>query len=206
MNSIDLWYNFYHRLDNGVRKHLRSVGKFVPDYKVQHPRGQIRNRSLPSIRRDWGKQPKTSLTLASLQFEVCTRHLSSTKRENKSSMIALMMEAVRTSWTSVCFNETTRRCMLQGCHLHTRRENLKSHISGIMFVSDKQHVTSHSLCAGDWLRQGHRCVQLMKFKISEVSTVARNASERPLSHRHICTLFPQHPVYCYCVCDFWLCL
>jgi hypothetical protein len=41
----------------------------------------------------------------------------------------LMMEAVRTSETSVNFYETTRRNIPEGCHLHTRRrENLKSHL------------------------------------------------------------------------------
>jgi hypothetical protein len=39
-----------------------------------------------------------------------------------------MMEAVRTSKTSVYLNETTRRYILESSHLHTRRrENLKSH-------------------------------------------------------------------------------
>jgi hypothetical protein len=39
-----------------------------------------------------------------------------------------MMEAVRTSETSVYSNETTRRYIPEGSNLHTRRhENLKSH-------------------------------------------------------------------------------
>jgi len=39
------------------------------------------------------------------------------------------MEAVRSSETSVCSNETTRRYIPEGSHLHTRRrDNLKSHI------------------------------------------------------------------------------
>jgi hypothetical protein len=38
------------------------------------------------------------------------------------------MEKVPASETSVDFNETTRRYIPDGCHLHTRRhENLKSH-------------------------------------------------------------------------------
>jgi len=42
--------------------------------------------------------------------------------------IALMMEAVRTSETSVNFNVTTRRYIPEDSKLHTRRrENLKSH-------------------------------------------------------------------------------
>jgi hypothetical protein len=41
--------------------------------------------------------------------------------------IALMMEAVRISETSVYFNETTRRYVPEGYNLHTRRrDNLKS--------------------------------------------------------------------------------
>jgi hypothetical protein len=40
----------------------------------------------------------------------------------------MMMEAVCTSETSVCVNETTQHCIPEGYHLHTRRrENLKSH-------------------------------------------------------------------------------
>jgi hypothetical protein len=43
-----------------------------------------------------------------------------------------MMEAVCTSETSVYFNDTTRRCIPECCHLHTRRcENLKSHKSKV---------------------------------------------------------------------------
>jgi hypothetical protein len=42
---------------------------------------------------------------------------------------AMMMEAVRTSETSVHFNVTTRRYIPEDSKLHTRRrENLKSHI------------------------------------------------------------------------------
>jgi hypothetical protein len=44
------------------------------------------------------------------------------------AIIALMMEAVRTSETSVNFNVTTRRYIPEDTKLHTRRhENLKSH-------------------------------------------------------------------------------
>jgi hypothetical protein len=46
------------------------------------------------------------------------------------SVIALMMEAVRTSETSVNINFTTRRHIPEDSKLHTRRhENLKSYIS-----------------------------------------------------------------------------
>jgi hypothetical protein len=42
--------------------------------------------------------------------------------------IALMMEAVRTSESSVNFYETTRRHVPEGYHLYAcHRENLKSH-------------------------------------------------------------------------------
>jgi hypothetical protein len=34
-------------------------------------------------------------------------------------IIALMMGAIHTSETSVYFNETTRRYILESCHLHT---------------------------------------------------------------------------------------
>jgi hypothetical protein len=44
------------------------------------------------------------------------------------SLIALMMEATRTSETLVNFYQTTRRNNPEGSDLHTRRrENLKSH-------------------------------------------------------------------------------
>jgi hypothetical protein len=38
-----------------------------------------------------------------------------------SSIIRAMMEAVRTSETSVYFNETTRHYMAEGCHIHACR-------------------------------------------------------------------------------------
>jgi hypothetical protein len=39
-----------------------------------------------------------------------------------------MMEAESSSETSVYYNETARRYIREGCHIHTlRRENLKSH-------------------------------------------------------------------------------
>jgi hypothetical protein len=44
---------------------------------------------------------------------------------------AMVMEAVRISETSVCFNETTRRYITQYCRLLTHsREYLKSHMLG----------------------------------------------------------------------------
>jgi hypothetical protein len=45
------------------------------------------------------------------------------------AVIVLMMEAVRTSETSVNFNVTTRRYIPEDSKLHIRRlENLKSHM------------------------------------------------------------------------------
>jgi hypothetical protein len=50
------------------------------------------------------------------------------------SIITQMMEAVRTSETSVCFHETTRPYTPEGCHLRTRRHgNLKSHNAFLVF-------------------------------------------------------------------------
>jgi hypothetical protein len=45
------------------------------------------------------------------------------------SFIALTMEAIRTSETSINFNVTTRRYIPEDSKLHTRRrESLKSHV------------------------------------------------------------------------------
>jgi hypothetical protein len=50
--------------------------------------------------------------------------------DSTSTIIVLKVQAVRTSETSVYFNERTQRCIPQGCHVHTRRrESLKSHLS-----------------------------------------------------------------------------
>jgi hypothetical protein len=54
---------------------------------------------------------------------------------NASNITALMMEALRTSETSVYPNETTRRYMPEGSNLHTRRrENLKSDNFAVYFL------------------------------------------------------------------------
>jgi hypothetical protein len=43
------------------------------------------------------------------------------------SIVIALMEVLRTSETSIYFNETTRRYIPESCHLHTRRRaNLKS--------------------------------------------------------------------------------
>jgi hypothetical protein len=46
--------------------------------------------------------------------------------------IALMMEAVNTSETSVNVYKTTRRNSPQDSHLRRRHENLKYHVGGII--------------------------------------------------------------------------
>jgi hypothetical protein len=51
------------------------------------------------------------------------------------SLIALMMEAARTSETLVKLYQTTRRYNPEDSHLHThRRENLKSYLIMLMFI------------------------------------------------------------------------
>jgi hypothetical protein len=62
------------------------------------------------------------------------------------SIIRGMMEAVRTSETSVCSNETTWRNIPKGSNLHTyRRENLKSHmfLSGFVVEISYSYIISH---------------------------------------------------------------
>jgi hypothetical protein len=55
------------------------------------------------------------------------------------AMSVLMMEAVRTSETSVKFNLNTRRYVPEYSELHTRcRENLKSHKEGNSCEMDKR--------------------------------------------------------------------
>jgi hypothetical protein len=54
-------------------------------------------------------------------------------------IIALIIDAVRASETSVYFNETTRRYIPECCDLHTCRENLESHISTLLIVTDHHH-------------------------------------------------------------------
>jgi hypothetical protein len=54
-------------------------------------------------------------------------------------MIALMMEAARTSETLVNFYQTTRRYHPEHSHLRThRRENLKSHLESSMMDAKSQ--------------------------------------------------------------------
>jgi hypothetical protein len=58
--------------------------------------------------------------------------------EELSVSIALMMEAVSSSETSVNIYQTTRRDFPEDSHLHTRRrENLKSHLIYTVIVRGK---------------------------------------------------------------------
>jgi hypothetical protein len=53
-----------------------------------------------------------------------------TSRSLVGIVYTLMTKAARTSELPVYSNETTRRYMIEGSHLHTRRrENLKSHMN-----------------------------------------------------------------------------
>jgi hypothetical protein len=52
-----------------------------------------------------------------------------------------MMEAVRTSETSVYSNETTWRYIPEGSHIHTRRrENLKAHTNMLFFQYEYEYL------------------------------------------------------------------
>jgi hypothetical protein len=54
---------------------------------------------------------------------------------HQTDYMALMMEAVRTSETSVYFYEITRHCIPEGCHLHTHRhENFKCHSERLKYI------------------------------------------------------------------------
>jgi hypothetical protein len=50
--------------------------------------------------------------------------------EVRTSIIALMMESVRTSETSICFNNTTRWYIPEGCHpsLEFARQSIHIHL------------------------------------------------------------------------------
>jgi hypothetical protein len=52
--------------------------------------------------------------------------------------ITLTIEIASTSETSVCFYETSRRCVPEVCDLHARRsESLKSHLSEVRRVASR---------------------------------------------------------------------
>jgi hypothetical protein len=72
------------------------------------------------------------------------------------------MKAVRTCETSFNVNETTRRCIPEDCHLHTRcRENLKSHASREVYhkqaviISSFLHDIRHSRCLWNGFKHEH---------------------------------------------------
>jgi hypothetical protein len=63
---------------------------------------------------------------------VVTLTLTDVSEVHTASIIALMIQIVRTSQTSVYFNETTQRFIPQGYHFQTRhRKNLKTHWSNV---------------------------------------------------------------------------
>jgi hypothetical protein len=65
-----------------------------------------------------------------------------------------MMEVVRTSETSVYFNETTRHSIPQGSHLQTRRrENHKSHVAYELMI---RYVAPTRHCKGNEVQRESR--------------------------------------------------
>jgi hypothetical protein len=80
------------------------------------------------------------------------------------SVIALMMEAARTSETSVNFYQTTRRCNPEDSHLRThRRENFKSSPEEHRYVGK-----SFVICQTPGPRRGHWC-QMRNWRHSQRS-------------------------------------
>jgi hypothetical protein len=76
----------------------------------------------------------------------------------------MMMEAVCTSETSVCFNETVWQYIPEICHLHTCRcENLKSQLWRI--IGTEHHFGSHCI----WCRLSVR-MNLVKGKAAVPAT------------------------------------
>jgi hypothetical protein len=61
--------------------------------------------------------PQLSLHLK-LAFHLLDKSRRSVELPTTSTIVALMMEAVRTSETSVCSSETTRRYIPEDSHLH----------------------------------------------------------------------------------------
>jgi hypothetical protein len=63
---------------------------------------------------------------------------------------ALMMKEVRTSETSVYFNETTQRYILEDFHLQaSRRENLKSHSDTVWSSGGSAEGDSRKICCSN---------------------------------------------------------
>jgi len=89
----------------------------------------------------WRRQPSgiCSLVDADRRFRCAYHHI-----------IVVMTEAVRTCERAICFYETSRRQIPEGCHLHTRRsENLKSQSTLTVWemkLKYKDEDTTWTLC------------------------------------------------------------
>jgi hypothetical protein len=85
-----------------------------------------------------------------------------------------MLEALRTSETSVCSNETTRRYITESSNIHTRRrENLKSHF----VITVRRSACSNNLGIAELV--------FMKFDIGEFYEIFRHISLKSgSSNRH----------------------
>jgi hypothetical protein len=89
------------------------------------------------------------------------------------ALIALMMEAARTSETSVNFYQTARRNNPEDSCLHTRRrENLKSHNVNCLYDSVFSRLHCVCVCACVWERERdreieneHLCYKLRYFLV-----------------------------------------
>jgi hypothetical protein len=110
--------------------------------------------------------------------------------------VALMMEAVSSSETSVTFYQTTRPNILQDNHLHTcRLENLKSHHGETncrIFVVANVPEISVSCVAGDGTRthisallvcDSSKPIQCMKVLLNYVTAVRDLNELRKAQHR-----------------------
>jgi hypothetical protein len=76
------------------------------------------------------------------------------------SFITLMMEAVRTSETSVNIYLTTRRYIAEDSKLHTRRrDNLKSHILHFSSADTQFKSTPRSVCHHHIIRDSLQSLQ-----------------------------------------------
>jgi hypothetical protein len=62
----------------------------------------------------------------------------------KTMIVALMMEVVGTSETPVYIYETTRHHIPEGCYLHTRRDNLRSHILYVLGIHVEEYTAARS--------------------------------------------------------------
>jgi hypothetical protein len=100
----------------------------------------------------------------------------------------MMMEAVRTSETSIYF-DTTRRSIPEGCYLNTRRRDiLKSHrLCTARTVGSTQHPVSGALVA-DCYESRKKCVCFQRRAVaamtSPYSWIPWRATSRCLSVKH----------------------